>query len=449
VANSKRSAAQASGTQRRNSKLPVETGHDRQPSAIPVGRTKGKTGEIRQPADQGNGKRPEPSQKRKATTEPARPGDQHLTPAPVSVEEPRPAMGAVDLDRRPEGLRHESKQAEGQMKDSLPQMRQLQEELRALQQSLQEVTRQWEQAGQGSNALRQQSKQALQDFQQAEQLLATAHQHATEVSRQCHAAEGHLQATLQQAAQVREAQQHMQQELAQARRELAEAQRQLHDAHQAHARLPLALQTAAQEWHQVWEGIWRTAQALPGTEQNGLVPDAAETASAPLAGPLAENAQGRLVRQLQDAWRVEQALADFLQNMIEETTATDLRTWLEEQRRHTHEQQKALKARLEALGAELPASVGTLRQMLARLWEALRRPQDDVDKTMQNLMKGVGATHFKIAMYLLVESLAQQAGDAASAALAGQHLRSEQAASERLWRFIRPIAAAAVNTPVA
>jgi ferritin-like metal-binding protein YciE len=81
--------------------------------------------------------------------------------------------------------------------------------------------------------------------------------------------------------------------------------------------------------------------------------------------------------------------------------------------------------------------------MLTRVWDALHKPHDGPDRTLQDLLKGFGTEHFEVAMYQALEAFARTAGDAVTARLAAEHLWQEQEAAERLRHFIAPTAARA------
>jgi ferritin-like metal-binding protein YciE len=343
-------------------------------------------------------------------------------------------------------------------------------ELQSVQTALQETRQQLQAAQEEADRLRQQAAAAVRDFTQAEQELATAQGHAQTLRQQCQEAEQALERLQIQTLQIKEtahqettnfrqAEQTLvqgRQQLQQAAQELATIQRSLGTAQEERDRQRQAVQAATQEWRQLWTDLWQAAQKLPDPPDQPTVTVQALTAEPTLAtvpqellllpSPADGTAQERLLRFLNDAWSVERHLTDLLQNMIEEVADSGLRAFLEEQRRVTHEQQESLEIRLTTLGQEPRSGRGFFQQMLTRIWDAMRRPQDELDRTLHDLMKSIGATHFKIAMYLAVEAMAKQAGDAATAELARRHLHQEQSAGERLQGYVKPLAARAAQT---
>src|SRR5262249_16050097 len=89
-------------------------------------------------------------------------------------------------------------------------------------------------------------------------------------------------------------------------------------------------------------------------------------------------------------------------------------------------------------------------QLLTRMWEALHAPQDDLDKIVQDLMKGFGTEHFEVAMYQALEAYARAINDEETAQLAALHMQQEQDAADQLRPLIAPTAARlAVGSEVA
>lgn len=317
-------------------------------------------------------------------------------------------------------------------------------------QSQSEITTAREQLKQArleAEALRQQAAQALRDFEQAEYQLVSALKNTQEVTRECRDSATQLKS--------------IHAEIGAARRELTETQSHLQRAQTDQSRLRDALEAAAQTWRQTWQEIWQTAPRLMeitstpptlgrsgGMEESAAALVADETPTTPLLlpKPTAETAPDRLVRLLNDALSVERVLADMLQEMIEEVTNDSLRTLLHEQRQSVAQQMARLESHVQALGTMPVGRKGFFQQVLARIWDTLRRPHDDTDRTLQDLLKCVGAVHFKGAMYLALEAMAKQTGDVASAELARRHLAQEQETGERLQTFIQPLAAQAAVT---
>jgi len=163
-----------------------------------------------------------------------------------------------------------------------------------------------------------------------------------------------------------------------------------------------------------------------------------------------ESPQDRLLRYLNDAWAVEKNLVDALNKMAEEVVDPTLRGLFAAHRDVTKRQEEALEARLRALGKEPSGRKGFFSQLLTKMWEALRTPQDDLDRIVQDLMKGFGTEHFEVAMYQALEAYARAIGDEETARLANRHMLEEQAAADQLRPLIAPTAArVAIGSEVA
>jgi len=164
----------------------------------------------------------------------------------------------------------------------------------------------------------------------------------------------------------------------------------------------------------------------------------------------AESPQDRLLRYLNDAWAVEKELVGTLHKMAEEVVDPPLRALFAEHRDVTQRQRDALEARMRALRKEPSGGKGFFSQLLAKMWGALQAPQDDLDRIVQDLMKGFGTEHFEVAMYQALEAYARAIGDDETARLAAQHMQQEQEAADRLRPLIAPTAArVAVGSEVA
>jgi ferritin-like metal-binding protein YciE len=79
------------------------------------------------------------------------------------------------------------------------------------------------------------------------------------------------------------------------------------------------------------------------------------------------------------------------------------------------------------------------------LGNALRRPRDDFDRALKDLMTAIAVKHFKVAMYEALSALAAAAEDEDTVTLAQGHLTAEREGSARVERLIAPTAALAAR----
>ena len=154
-----------------------------------------------------------------------------------------------------------------------------------------------------------------------------------------------------------------------------------------------------------------------------------------------EGTQDRLIRYLDDAWAVEKALVNVLQDMAEEVNDPQVQSLFQEHRQVTHQQEERLEARIRALGKEPSGAKGFFNQMMGKVGDAMHAAHDEYEKTTQDLMKGYATENFECAMYQSLEAYANAIGDTETAQLARQHLQQEREAAERIWPLIAPTAA--------
>ena len=200
-------------------------------------------------------------------------------------------------------------------------------------------------------------------------------------------------------AQVRE-------ELDEVRRDVAEAQRQMEEA---------LLEQEVRDLPQTG-----TASAQPAVHT--AVPQEPDTE--------------RLLRHLNHAWAVENAMNDALREMGEQVAGPDLAAELGRLRQVTQRQQTDLAERLRALGREPSGGKGLFQRLFGHIWNVWHREADERDRTVLNLLKAISATAYEAAMYQAVTAMAEGAGDAVTAEIARRHLGEEREASEALWRFL-------------
>jgi ferritin-like metal-binding protein YciE len=300
-------------------------------------------------------------------------------------------------------------------------------EARQARESLEECRQQFD-------TIQQQMRQATQEFRQAEEFVARAQADAQsaqtcfeQVVRDSALIERTWREAREQHTEAQEATREAETALLRAREQSDEARREL--------------QAARSEANEALEQAHRLRERLQPWRESPPIHEPVPAVAAPAPNDLpTESIQERLVRYLNDAWALEHNAVDMFHNMAEEVTDPVIREALEDYRSLSHEQQQRLATRLDALGQEPSGSKGVLHQMMSRIWDALHRPRDGADRTLQDLIQGLGTVHFTIAMYQALESYARAANDEVSAELANELLREEIDAAERLRPLLTPAA---------
>jgi hypothetical protein len=158
-----------------------------------------------------------------------------------------------------------------------------------------------------------------------------------------------------------------------------------------------------------------------------------------------ETPRERLVRYLQQAVAVKSALIEGLEGMAQEVIDPGLRLTLGDHRALTGRQREELEARLRDLGSEPAGGKGALQRMLGWVWDTWQREPDDLDRSVQDLLKAMGSQEFEVSLSQSLVGLARALGDEATAEIAERHGRQKQEAVEQLRPFITTLAGLAVQ----
>lgn len=140
--------------------------------------------------------------------------------------------------------------------------------------------------------------------------------------------------------------------------------------------------------------------------------------------------QEKLLDYIQDAHSMEHNVLNMLDSMIANTKDPQMLELLKQHRAETEQHEQRLAQRLDELGksrsamGEATAAVGSWFKSMG---DAMRN-----DKPGKNLRDGYVTEHVEIAAYQLLERLANRAGDARTADIARENLRSEQQMARRL-----------------
>jgi len=374
---------------------------------------------------------------------------------PASVLSPE----LSDFEQRLQAIRQQTEQAREELRQAeqtLEEVRrqcqdfqaihlpthQMVEELHTVRQGLDQTRQELAIARSESETLGHQAQEAAQDFEQAAHFLSTACSQAQAARQQLQEAEQTIRATNEQSEQARERYEQARQWFQEAEEAAQAARRLVQEMKQEREQVRLEVEAAR-------EPVQRSASPpeseAAGEETPPEVSDSGGTVMPALVP--AEEARERLIRYLNDAWAVEKTLVEMLQTMAEEVADPELRSLLQEHQSVTRQQKHNLEARLHSLGKTPSGGKGFFDQMLARVWDAMSPPRDELDRTLHDLMKGLGTEHFEIAMYQALEALALAVGDEETTRLAREHLRQEQAVAERLRHFLAPIVLCLASRP--
>ena len=159
---------------------------------------------------------------------------------------------------------------------------------------------------------------------------------------------------------------------------------------------------------------------------------------------MAQSAQERLVRYIQDAHAEEVGAVTALKDFVDEVTDPQLKAAFQEHLQVTQSQAQRLEARLSALGSGASSGKGFLNTLMAKGADLLQGAHDEYDKNTQAAIKGYATESLEVGMYTSLASYAQALGDNETVALAQQILSEEKAAADKLFPMIAPLAKSAL-----
>lgn len=148
----------------------------------------------------------------------------------------------------------------------------------------------------------------------------------------------------------------------------------------------------------------------------------------------------RLVRYLNDAWSVENALVTALDKQAKKCEDPELEQMYSQHARMTETQRERLAARLTDLGEKPASGKGLFTTLMATIADMMHKPYDEFDEQAQVLMKSYAIEHLECAMYRSLEAFAEAIGDQRSADLARELMAEEKATAEKLWPQIGIVA---------
>ena len=144
----------------------------------------------------------------------------------------------------------------------------------------------------------------------------------------------------------------------------------------------------------------------------------------------AHEAEGKLIRYIQDAHSLELNSLLALKSMVKNTDDSELRQMLDHHITETERHALALEERLEELG-EKP---GIVRQGNALVGSLFKGVLDQIrnEKPAKNVRDGYLTEQMEIVSYELLQRLADRAGDTKTADIARRNLADEKAMADKL-----------------
>jgi ferritin-like metal-binding protein YciE len=162
-----------------------------------------------------------------------------------------------------------------------------------------------------------------------------------------------------------------------------------------------------------------------------------------------EGLKAQLVKHIDEAIAMEQAVLRMLDSMVNTTDDDELKYGLRMHKLETEAQIDRLRKRLEAHNA----SPSLLREA-AGMADALMKGLQDVvrgEKVARNARDGYATEHLEIASYQLLERVAERAGDNETAEVARRNRAEEEAMARKLdenWDKFADLALEEAGTPV-
>jgi ferritin-like metal-binding protein YciE len=139
-----------------------------------------------------------------------------------------------------------------------------------------------------------------------------------------------------------------------------------------------------------------------------------------------------LVKQLDEAYAMEQTVAQMLTSMIKTTSDPSVVADLETHREETEQHAEKLKRCLESYGK----SPSKVKEALGSLTSLMKAPMDMArgQQEMRNGRDGFATEHFEIATYRLLEHLGKEAADEQVVQVARENAADEERMAAHIQR---------------
>jgi ferritin-like metal-binding protein YciE len=139
-----------------------------------------------------------------------------------------------------------------------------------------------------------------------------------------------------------------------------------------------------------------------------------------------------LVKQLDQAYAMEQTVSKMLDGMIRTTSDPSIAADLETHKQETEEHAAKVKRCLEGHGA----SPSKLKEALGAVTALMKAPADMLrgEQEMRNARDGFATEHLEIATYRVIEALAKAADDKQALQVARENIADEERMAAHIQR---------------
>lgn len=147
---------------------------------------------------------------------------------------------------------------------------------------------------------------------------------------------------------------------------------------------------------------------------------------------MATTVEDLLVKQLDQAYALEQTVSTMLDGMIRTTPDPSILADLENHKEQTKQHAEKVKSCLERHGA----SPSTVKEAAGLLTALMNAPADMLrgEQEMRNARDGFATEHLEIATYRVIEELAKAAKDTQALQVARENIADEERMAARIQR---------------
>ena len=174
-----------------------------------------------------------------------------------------------------------------------------------------------------------------------------------------------------------------------------------------------------------------------------------DTTTTTTGDALSDAARQRIIRYLDDLIALETSFVTGLKDMAGDATDPQDAAMFEEHRAQTESQQARLTARMHELGGTPNALKGAMNKFGILASDLLHASKDKGDKATRNLIEAFAIENTEIASYESLIGAATAVGDTQTAQLAKEIQAEEQAAAQKLFARINPMAQTAMLAGIA
>lgn len=153
-----------------------------------------------------------------------------------------------------------------------------------------------------------------------------------------------------------------------------------------------------------------------------------------------ETSQDVIKRYLEDAIAAEKSFETQLDAFSKEGDNFGVRAAFAQHSLETKSQYQRLELRLESLGGSASVAKSFLAHVFGMAPQTAKIGHEKEERTTQNLMIAFAIENSELAMYEALATVADAAGDSATATLAREIQKEEKAAADKVWKLL-PVAA--------